>query len=134
MTRIRSTFSKKSKYYISQHAFLTVYHHCLNYADWKAEYDASIGLQHGNSDGGSRIGNPTASQAIRLMDLSKRIDLIRNTAHDVEPDLDPWLLMYVTDESMTFDKLKALGMPCERDMFYDRRRKFYWIMAKKMGY
>lgn len=34
-------------------------------------------------------------------------------------------------ENLTFVVLKqAYDMPCERDMFYDRRRKFYWALSR----
>ena len=132
---MRSRFSKKNKYYISRHVFLTVYHYCLNYNDWVQAYNDAAGLHSKSQDTVSPgTGDPTASQAMKLADLFQRIETIRQTAFSAEPDLNPWLLQYVTNEGMTFDKLKAKGMPCERDMFYDRRRKFYWMMAVKLKF
>lgn len=134
MGKMRTKFSKKSKYYISRHAFLTVYHHCMMYPDWVREYTEMVGLRGVKQDsGGGGIGDPTASQAMRLKDLSDRIELIRQTAFDAEPLLYPYLLDGVTDDEMTFDRLKAKGMPCERDMYYDRRRRFYWMMSRKLN-
>ena len=134
MPNIRSKFSTNSKYYISKHAFLTVYHYCMMYQEWLLEYHNSVGLRSTNSDGGAAgPGDPTAAQAIRLKDIADRIELIRQTAYDAEPLLYPFLLDGVTVKEMTFDTLKARGMPCERDMYYDRRRKFYWLMGKKLN-
>lgn len=137
MARVRSRFSKKSKYYISKHVFLTAYHYCLNYDEWVEEHELSIGLRSGNGDdsgssGSGGTSDPTASQAIRMANLYEKIETVRSLAYAAEPSLHPYLLQYVTHEDMTFDKLKAQGMPCERKMFYDRRRKFYWMLAKKL--
>lgn len=134
MANLRSRFSSRSKYYISQHAFLTIYHYCMMYQEWLTEYHNAVGLKSVHSDGGAGgPGDPTASQAMRLKDIADRIELIRQTAYDAEPLLYPFLLDGVTVKGMTFDTLKARGMPCERDMYYDRRRKFYWMMSHKLN-
>lgn len=135
MAKFRTRFSRKSKYYISKHAFLTAFYFSLNYIDWKQEHDLGIGLTRGSSgeSGGGGIGDPTATQAIRFADLAGKIGMIEQAAYDADPVIHEWILLYVTREDMTFDKLKALDMPCEKDMFYDRRRKYYWLLSKKLG-
>lgn len=133
MPRYWSNFSKRGKYYISKHAFLTVLHYCMQYKEWQEQYRQSAGLRGVQSNTSpSGIGDPTAVQAIRLKELSERINLIEQTANEAEPSIHPFLLRGVTIEGMTFDMLKAQGIPCERKMYYDRRRKFYWMMAQKL--
>lgn len=132
MAKVRARFSRNSKYYISRANFLTAFYYCLNYPEWKREHDMSVGLRSSNGGGGGGLSDPTAAQAIRLSELAEKIDLIEQTAYDAEPELHPYLLMYVTQEDLTFDRLKAMGIPCERKMFYDRRRKFYWMMSKRL--
>lgn len=127
------TPSPRSKYYLPKRIFLTVRNYCLNYDQWKKEYRESVGLRNivaGN--GGSGVGDPTAMQAMRLKSISDRIELIEQTAYEVEPLLHPYLLTGVTKEHMTFDRLQAKGIPCERKMYYDRRRRFYWLMAERL--
>lgn len=135
MAKFRTRFSRKSKYYVSKHAFLTAFHFSLNYNDWKQEHDLNIGLTHGdNNEGSGRgIGDPTATQGIRLADLAYKISLIEQAAHDADPVIADYILLYVTREDMTFDKLKALDIPCERALFYDRRRKYYWLLSQRLG-
>jgi len=135
MPRVRSRFSKNSKYFLTQAQFLTVYYFCHNYPEWVKEHDEGAGLTRGGEEGGggSGISDPTSAKAIRLADLYEKIELIRQTAYDAEPLLHPYLLYYVTHEDMTYDKIKAKGLPCERKMFYDRRRKFYYNLARKMN-
>lgn len=134
MPNVRSRFSARSKYYISKHAFLVVLHYCMMYQEWLAEYKSSAGLRGVQSGSGSSgISDPTASQAIRLHELEEKIDLIERTAFDAEPGIASYLLRGVTTEGMTFDKLKGQGLPCERKMYYDRRRKFYWLMSQRLN-
>lgn len=133
MAKVRSRFSKKSKYWLPKHVFMVAYHYCLNYPDWKAEHDLSIGLRSMRGEGGrGGTGDPTANQAMRLADLAQKINLIEETVNFVAPEISAYLLAYVTDEDLTFDMIKARGCPCERKMFYDRRRAFYYLLANKL--
>lgn len=133
MAKVRSRFSKKSKYWLPKHVFMTAYHYCLNYREWKAEHDLSVGLRSTHGEGGSGgTGDPTASQAMRLADLAEKIMLIEDTVNIVAPEINAYLLAYVTDEDLTFDMIKAQGCPCERAMFYDRRRAFYFLLATRL--
>ena len=126
------TLSQKNAYYIPKHTFMIVYHYCLNYPDWKRQYADSVGLKSPGGGGGGGIGDPTASQAIAVADLGEKIHMIEETAMQTEPSIYKYLLRGVTEEGMTFDQLKAQGMPCERKMYYDRRRKFYYALAAKL--
>ena len=124
---------EKSKYYVPWQTLQLVRAHCRMYPTWEKEYNESVGLRNivsGNGSGG--VGDPTASQAIRLKELSDRIDLIEKTAVAAEATIWKYILLGVTERHMTFERLKAKGMPCERDMYYDRRRKFYWLMAQRL--
>lgn len=137
MAEIR-TPAKNSKYYISKQKFLTARHFCLQYSEWRDEYKA---LSSGNISGidydgmphGSTVGNPTEAKAIRLEELSRKIALVEQTAIEAGGEIAEWILKGVTVEGATFNYLKMTeGIPCERDMYYDRRRKFYWLISKKI--
>lgn len=41
-------------------------------------------------------------------------------------------LEYVTTEGATFHWMKQKGIPCERTYFYEVRRYFYYLMAKRI--
>lgn len=131
------TPSRNSKYYISKQKFLTARHFCLQYNEWIEEYGrlASGDVSAINYTGmphGSGCGNPTERNAMRMAELSQKIKTVEQTAIEADEDIAEWILKGVTLEYVTFDSLKAAGMPCERDMYYDRRRKFYWLMAQKI--
>ena len=58
---------------------------------------------------------------------------MEKTAEDADRVLSSYILAAVTNEDVTYNYLKmVMGIPCERDMYYDRRRKFYWLMSQRM--
>ena len=59
--------------------------------------------------------------------------MVEQAAIDSDPAIAEYILKAVTEDGITFNYLKnVMGIPCERDMYYDRRRKFYWIMSQRM--
>ena len=64
--------------------------------------------------------------------LKEGREILQN-AGIAEWDLDAWyLLEYVTTEGATFHWMKQKGIPCERTYFYEVRRYFYYLMAKRI--
>lgn len=54
--------------------------------------------------------------------------MVEQSAIESDPVLGPYVLASVT-EGLTFVELKSMyDIPCERDMFYNRRRKFFWVL------
>ena len=126
------------KYWLPKQRFLTVYHYCLQYPEWEDEYNAlrsAIGVSGVNYDGmphGSGTGDPVSLDAIRLADLDARMKQIRDTIMEVAPEIASWLLKGVTEDRPFWYLHDVMRMPCEKDMYYDRRRKFYYLMAKRI--
>ncbi len=129
---------ESGKYWLPKQRFLTVYHHCLQYPEWKDEYQAlqsSIGISAVNYDGmphGSGVGDPTSSEAIRLADLDAKMKLLEDTVMEVAPEIYQWLLKGVTEDRPFYYLHDTMRMPLERDAYYERRRKFYYLMAHKL--
>ena len=86
--------------------------------------------QHGQSYGRYfKTADRTVEIAIQRKLLSDYIGMVEQAAVCADPELYSYILRAVT-EGTTFVVLKSLyGIPCERDMFYDRRRKFYWVLS-----
>lgn len=130
--------TKNSKYYISKQKYLTARHFCLQYSEWCDEYStlASGSISAINYNGmphGSGSGNPTEVKAIRMAELSRKIATVEETAREAGGEIAEWILKGVTIENATFNYLKMVtGIPCERDMYYERRRKFYWLISQKI--
>ena len=54
-----------------------------------------------------------------------RINLIEQTAHEADSYLYEYIIKGVT-EGKSYTYLKTvMGIPCGRDMYYDRYRKFF---------
>lgn len=133
-TIIRPEISEKSKYYISKHRHYELKHFCLQYPDWKREY-ATLDTPRIASASSERMpssnipGDPTGKHAMRRAYYSERINLIEKIAKEADEFLHKYIVRAVT-EGLSYTYLKArLEIPCGRDMFYDRYRKFFWLLS-----
>lgn len=129
--------SKSNRWWLPKYRYLELRYFALQYPEWKRlyadlEYDSGFASRSPDAIrvNASKIADRTAEIAIRRKLLSDNILMVEQAAINAEPDLCCYILKSVT-EGTTFATLKALyQMPCERDMFYDRRRKFYWLLSK----
>lgn len=132
-TVLRAELSQKNKYYIDKHRYYELKHFCMQYPEWKKLYeeleDVTIPLSLMDKMPTSNLpGDPTAKRALIKFFYSERIKLIEKTAMEADPYLYAYLLKGVTEEkSYTYLKTK-LGMPCGKDMYYDRYRRFFWLL------
>lgn len=133
-TMIRAEISDKNKYYIDKHRHYELKHFCLQYPSWKKAYadfdDTSISLSTIDSVPTSNIpGDPTAKRAMMKAHYSERINLIEKVAMEADRYLYEYILKAVT-EGLSYTYLKSrLNIPCGKDMYYDRYRKFFWLLS-----
>lgn len=134
-TMIRAEISEKNKYYIDKHRHYELKHFCLQYPSWKKAYadfdDTSISLSTIESVPTSNLpGDPTAKRAMMKAHYSERISLIEEIAIQADRYLHEYILKAVT-EGLSYTYLKSrLGIPCGKDMYYDRYRKFFWLLSE----
>lgn len=134
-TMIRPELSEKNKYWVSKHRYYELKYFCLQYPTWKrvcANLDESgISmpiLDHAPS--GNAISDITSRLAIKKSYYSERIDLIEKTAKEADDLLYTYIIKAVT-EGLSFTYLKSiLEIPCSRDTYYDRYRKFFWLLDR----
>ena len=133
-TKIRPEVSRRNPYWISKHRHYELKHFCLQYHTWKQTYAALSEL--GASSVWDRIpsssvsSDPTAKCAIKRIYYLERINLIEKTAKDAGEELQDYILKAVT-EDLSYSYMKArLNIPCGRDMFYERYRRFFWLLDK----
>lgn len=135
-TLIRAKISEKNKYYIDKHRYYELKHFCLQYGKWKKAYaDCNesiifvVGLDKYPCSN-SIPSDLTAKYAIKKAYYGDRIKLIEQAAMEADDFLYPYILKAVT-EGLSFTHLKArLEIPCGRDMYYDRYRKFFWLLSE----
>lgn len=127
----------EKKYNISKHKFLELYHHCLQYSEWKKELRFSTdtlqspqltGMPHGTG-----ISDATGKMALRRLKLSEQCELLEKTAKEAAPDIWEYILKGATTEGITYIQLKQrFDIPCGKNYYYERRRKFYWLLAERI--
>ena len=132
-TQIRPEISQKNKYYISKHRYYELKHFCLQYPEWKQDYleIQNHGLRNVEI---SRVGKTTRqnsiveTDAIILEELSRKMDMIELTANMADPELANYILLAVTQGVSYEYLLTNQNIPCCRDTFYDRYRRFFWLL------
>lgn len=134
-TVIRPELSENNKYWVEKHRYYELKHFCLQYPIWKRAYLALEGLSgrpanltifvRTNSN-----SSPTEKCAIEKSFYSERIDMIERIAKQTDSELSHYILRAVT-EGLSYTNLKSrLDIPCSRDTYYDRYRRFFWLLHK----
>ena len=134
-TVIRPEISEKNKYYIDKHRYYELKHFCLQYSEWKREYSKCaesiiFTSQLDRLPSNNRPSDLTAKYAIQKAFYQQRIQMIELAARDADDFLYPYILKAVT-EGLSYTYLKAkLDIPCGKDMYYDRYRRFFWLLSE----
>ena len=134
-TVIRAQISEKNKYYIDKHRYYELKHFCLQYNEWKKAYsncNESIiyASQIERMPSCGSHSDLTAKYAIKKAYYAERIKLIEKIAMEADNYLYPYILKAVT-EGLSYTNLKAMhNIPCGRDMYYDRYRKFFYLLSE----
>lgn len=128
-----------SKYGISKNRFKELYYWCLQYSEWKDELkyktDTVGAMEINDMPTCNNVGDPTQKLAIRRAMLEKNCELIEQAAIEADPDIYQYILKAVTEEDVTYRYLNMImGIPCGKKMYYDRRRKFYWLLDKRKSF
>lgn len=131
-TLVRPEVSTRNKYWIDKHRYYELKHFCLQYHIWKRLHVALDGSRPVSNlekiGSGNGVSDPTAKRAIRKAYYSDRIEMVENAAYDADDILGEYILRGVT-EGLSYTHLKSkLGIPCSRDTYYDRYRKFFWLL------
>lgn len=125
------------KYKLDKHEFLRAYHHAMCYKEWLREYnsllDTSKAIIYDDMPHAANTKDTTAEAAEKRERLAGKMRLVEETAMEAEPKIYDYLLLAVTNEGVTYEYLKTVKkIPCGKDMFYDRRRKFYYLLHEKI--
>lgn len=135
-TLIRPEISKKNRYWIDKHRHYELKHFCLQYPTWKREiidvYNVSKPLSLvGRTSSTTHPGDPTANLALKKITYTERIEMIERIARETDGYLYKYILSAVT-EGLSYIQLKTKhGIPCSRDTYYDRYRRFFWLLSQE---
>ena len=138
-TKIKPELSKKNPHYISKHRFYELRNYCLQYYEWKAALRNADGY---NCKSRFIVVDPNEDMmkesyvekaVITREDLQLRIHTIELAADVTDKELAPWILKGVTIPA-SYDYLSMReGIPCSRDTYYKRYRKFFCVLDKLRG-
>lgn len=128
--------STGNKYFIPKEEFLTVLHYCKRYPLWVAELNTAPDTSRAITYDKDRVQtsgdfNPTEELAVRRAEIASKKKELEDVVRSVDSDLYDWLILGVC-YGMTYYQLQVMGIPCGKDMYYDRRRKLYYEMSKKI--
>ncbi len=130
--------SERSKYYIPKEDFLTAVHYSLRYPLWKEEVENMADTSKGIAYDTDKVQtssdyDSTFEAAIRIAESDKqhKMTIIDETIKKVAPELEYWLRLGVC-YGLTFNQLKGKKMPCEKDMYYLMRRRYYYELVKRI--
>lgn len=122
---------KSKKWWISEAESRLAYAYALMYYEWEAEYHALGGISQKDID--KDVGqSSTESAGIRREDLFRKMELIDQTLIETDPQLYKWLKIAILNRGVSYEVMLAKGMPCSDKVFYDRRRKFYYLLSKRI--
>lgn len=127
----------ENKYNISKHRFLELYHFCMQYNEWRNElkYNKDTVRSIGITDmpTSHNAGDATADLAIRRADLRRKCELIEQTAIEADAEIYEYIIKGVANDWATYPYMQGvMGIPCSRNTYYSRRRKFFWLLSKKI--
>lgn len=132
-TVITPNLSSKNPYWIEKHRYYELKHFCLQYPIWKKACKALDGLSKApaglmlfQKDG--RISDPTLQCVEAREFYLKRMRMIEETAANTDQELADYILKGVTEELSYDILLVRYGIPCSKDMYYNRYRKFFYLL------
>ena len=134
-TNIRANLSRKNKYWIDKERYYELKHFCQQYPAWKSAYLNADALRrpYGTRERLSKtnqVMDTTAQCAEEKAYFMDRMKMIQDCCQKADSELAMYILKAVTSNlSYTYLKTK-LDIPCSKETYYDRYRKFFWHLSQ----
>lgn len=132
MVKLKPELSKKNKYWVDKNRYYELKYFCRQYPLWKRAYEELDGVSTSSfelvrtSDGMLRDYVALCAEERSL--YLDRMCIIEKAARDADPYLASYILKAVT-EGHSYTYLETvLEIPCSRDTYYDRYRRFFWLL------
>lgn len=133
---MKAEISKRNPYWLEKHRYYELKHFCLQYSYWKKAMGSILYLKGRDFMIPNRKVhslNPTETTAIAKKYFSDRINMIEVNAKKADPELYFYIIEGVTN-NLSYDSLRArFDIPCCKDTYYDRYRKFFWFLSQDRG-
>ena len=125
--------SKKNPYYVNVYRYKELIYFCRQYPTWEKAViglsnlyakPAELGMLIQTTQGSTNI---VERCAITIAFFKTKMEIVEKAAKETDPELYQYLLKGVT-QGLSYDKLGYV--PCCRDTYYDRYRKFFYYLNK----
>lgn len=132
MGYLKNELSERNKYHLSKHRYLELKHFCLQYPEWKLRLKelTDISAIDPGKLGSGQIANETERIAVEKTMLKNKIELVEKTAMETDKSLWFYILQGVTEERTYVYLVNVAGIPCGKNMYYDRYRRFFWLLSR----
>lgn len=135
-TDIRPEITEKSPWWIPRQRYYELKHFCLQYPEMKLQLRMIDGMQ-GQAPlsvipktNTNELPDPVGNEAAKRASLSRRIEIIERAAREAGADLSNYILKGVT-EGMPYSIIRLrVSIPCNRNEYYDRYRRFFWVLDR----
>ena len=110
---------------------------CEQYPEWKEELlRLEPSLKSQRVDGmpfsqTNNISDETCDLAIKRVALSKKIELIDDTAKEASPEMWEYIIKSVCYEQPFWYLRDIAKIPISESAFFERRRYFFYLLSKK---
>lgn len=111
----------KIEYKLSKHRFYELKHFCLQYPEWKLLYSQLDGWA---KDVNKNEGDTTSRDGIKRADLMYKMELVRETCHDICEEYEH----AVFDYAILGIKPRLLS---DQAVFWYYYRKFFWELSRR---
>ena len=127
---MRAVVSKRNKYWIPKHRYYELKHFCLQYPVWKEQLRESLWWSTDGKGSDPEWNDPTHFSVLVRESAQRKIDMVEKACKAADDRIDKWILKAVT-EDLSFVNLSMVhNIPCGKDLYYDRLRKFFWLLDK----
>lgn len=138
MGRMRSEMSKKNEYWIPSERYLELKHFCRQYIFYMEEARrlsdpnivAQVIKEARNRKEKICAGSYIERCVAGSIEYEDKCSLINVCAELACPELKLYLITAVS-EGLGYEQLKARGIPCGKDYYYNAYHKFFYILDKK---
>lgn len=121
------------RYEISKYRYRELKYFCLQYREKKdalSQMRGLSGVRLTGVPGGGGIQDPTLREAEKTERLRRDTELIERTAQEADRANAQSLIANVTTPNMPYEYLMVIG---GRRQFYEARRKFFWLLDRKLA-
>ena len=117
-----------------KHRYYELKHFCLQYPLWEKQYNELMNITKisdlKKSSRTNKITDYTAETVEKRLYYRERMDVVNKATQDADTELASYIFKAVT-QGLSYEALRLqMNMPCSRDIYYDRYRRFFYLLSK----